>query len=52
MPAAEPIELDEEEQADFDALVNSDQYKRQLAANPWPAAIITYDSDEEDLSPL
>lgn len=52
MPTAERIELNDEEQADFEALVNSDQYKRQLAANPWPAAIITYDSDEEDLSPL
>jgi hypothetical protein len=51
MPAAEAM-LDEEDQAAFDALVNSNQYQQQLAANPWPAPIISYSSDEEDLSPL
>ncbi|KAL6707275.1 hypothetical protein ACN47E_004263 [Coniothyrium glycines] len=51
IPNAEPIELDEETQAALDAIVNSEEYKQQLAANPWPAAIISYDSDEENLSP-
>ncbi|KAH7383855.1 hypothetical protein BKA66DRAFT_462911 [Pyrenochaeta sp. MPI-SDFR-AT-0127] len=52
IPAAETIELDDEAQAAFDALVNSDEYKQQLAADPWPPAILTYESDEEDLSPV
>ncbi|KAE8838512.1 hypothetical protein HRS9139_02895 [Pyrenophora teres f. teres] len=51
MPAAQPIELDEEEQADFDALVQTDAFKQQLASNDWPAATLTYESDEEELSP-
>ncbi|KAF1937614.1 hypothetical protein EJ02DRAFT_458568 [Clathrospora elynae] len=51
MPGAELIELDDECQAAFDELVDSDEYKQQVAANVWPAATLTYESDEEDLSP-
>ncbi|KAI8930839.1 hypothetical protein NX059_011859 [Plenodomus lindquistii] len=51
MPGAEEIELNAEEQAAFDDIVNSAAYKQQLAV-PWAPAIISYDSDEEDLSPL
>ncbi|KAF2848425.1 hypothetical protein T440DRAFT_470283 [Plenodomus tracheiphilus IPT5] len=51
IPGAEMIELNDEEQAHFDAIVSTDAYKQQLAT-PWAPAIITYDSDEEDLSPL
>jgi len=51
MPGAELIELDDDEQADFDALVNTEAFKQQLADNDWPAATLTYESDEEELSP-
>ncbi|EOA87973.1 hypothetical protein ACJQWK_09068 [Exserohilum turcicum] len=50
MPTAETIELDDECQAAFNDLINSDEYK-QIAAKAWPAATVTYDSDEEELSP-
>jgi hypothetical protein len=52
MPGAELIKLDEEDQAALDEIVNSEEYKQQLTANDWPAAILTYESDEEDLSPI
>lgn len=52
MPDCPTIELDEEDQAAFDALVNSAEYKQQMAADTWSAPIVTYDSDEDDLSPL
>ncbi|KNG51677.1 hypothetical protein TW65_01074 [Stemphylium lycopersici] len=51
MPGAEMIELDDECQAAFDELVSSEEYKQQLTANDWPAATLTYESDEEELSP-
>jgi hypothetical protein len=51
IPGAETIELDAEEQAAFEELVNTEEYKQQLAAN-WPAATLTYESDEEELSPI
>ncbi|CAO2650128.1 Nn.00g014200.m01.CDS01 [Neocucurbitaria sp. VM-36] len=51
MPGAEPLDIDEEDLATANAFVVSDAWKQQLAANPWPAAILTYESDEEDLSP-
>jgi hypothetical protein len=52
IPGAETIELDDECQAAFDELVNSDTYKQQVAASNWPAPTLTYESDEEDLSPV
>jgi hypothetical protein len=52
IPGAETIELDDECQAAFDELVNSDTYKQQIAATNWPAPTLTYESDEEDLSPV
>ncbi|XP_014562135.1 hypothetical protein COCVIDRAFT_84707 [Bipolaris victoriae FI3] len=51
MPAAQTIELDAEEKAALEELIDSDEYKKQLAAN-WPAATLTYESDEEELSPI
>ncbi|EDU45031.1 conserved hypothetical protein [Pyrenophora tritici-repentis Pt-1C-BFP] len=50
MPAAQPIELDEEEQADYNALIQTAGFK-QLLAKDWPAATLTYESEEEELSP-
>ncbi|KAJ4372985.1 hypothetical protein N0V83_003276 [Neocucurbitaria cava] len=50
MPGAEPLDIDEEEMAAANAFMASDAGKQQLAANPWPAAVITYESDEEGLS--
>jgi hypothetical protein len=52
IPAAPLIELDEEEQAAFDEIVSTDEYKKLLTANDWPAPIISYESDEEGLSPI
>jgi hypothetical protein len=52
MPGAEIIELDEEEQAAFDEIVNTDEYKKLLTAKDWPVATLSYESDEEDLSPI
>jgi hypothetical protein len=51
MPEAEDLELTAEDWAGVEALRNSDAWK---AANsvPWPDPHMTYDSDEEDLSPL
>jgi hypothetical protein len=50
MPEAEDLELTAEDWAAVEALRNSDEWK---AANsvPWPDPYMTYDSDEEDLSP-
>ncbi|USP78774.1 hypothetical protein yc1106_06048 [Curvularia clavata] len=50
IPGAEPIELDAEEQAALEELMNSDEYKQKLAVE-WGRPIITYESDEEELSP-
>lgn len=52
IPTAEVIELDIECQAALDTLVESDEYKKQKDANPWPKPIITYDEDSEELSPV
>ncbi|KAH9878237.1 hypothetical protein J1614_003454 [Plenodomus biglobosus] len=51
MPGAEMIQLEPEEQAALDAIVGSDAYKQELAT-PWDPPIVSYDSDEEDLSPV
>jgi hypothetical protein len=51
MPGAEIIELDDECQAAFDELVNSEEYKQRVATTHWPALTLSYESDEEDLSP-
>ena len=50
MPGAEPIELDAEEKAALEELMNSEEYKQKLAVE-WGRPIITYESDEEELSP-
>lgn len=50
MPGAELIELDAEEQAALEELMNSEEYKQKLAVE-WGPPIITYESDEEELSP-
>jgi hypothetical protein len=50
MPVVEMIELDDECQAAFDELVNSEEYQQKLTAE-WQPAILTYESDEEESSP-
>ncbi|KAG9185206.1 hypothetical protein G6011_07750 [Alternaria panax] len=50
MPVAEMIELDDECQAAFDELINSEEYQQKLTVE-WQAPIITYESDEEEPSP-
>ncbi|KAF1848930.1 uncharacterized protein K460DRAFT_364869 [Cucurbitaria berberidis CBS 394.84] len=51
IPGAEPLDIDDEDLAAANAFIASDEWKQQLATNPWPAAILTYESDEEGLSP-
>jgi hypothetical protein len=50
MPVAEMIELDDECQAAFDELINSQEYQQKLTVE-WQTPIITYESDEEEPSP-
>lgn len=52
MPDADIMELDDSEQENLDTIAASTDFKQNLAANPWPAPIITYESEEEDLSPI
>ena len=44
------IELDDECQAAFDELINSQEYQQKLTVE-WQTPIITYESDEEEPSP-
>jgi hypothetical protein len=50
MPGAEIIELDDECQAAFDELIQSEEYQQKLSVE-WQAPILTYESDEEEPSP-
>jgi hypothetical protein len=50
MPGAEIIELDDECQAAFDELVNSQEYQQKLNVE-WQAPTLIYESDEEEPSP-
>jgi hypothetical protein len=52
MPEAEDLGLDEEDWAAVRAYQNTAEWKAADAANVWPDPILTYDSDEEDLSPV
>lgn len=52
MPGAEDLGLTEEEWAGVRAYQNSAEWKAADAANVWPDAILTYGSEEEDLSPI
>jgi hypothetical protein len=52
MPDAEELDLTAEEWAAVDAMRNSEEFKAADAAVVWPDAILTYGSDEEDLSPI
>ncbi len=47
MPDAQHIVLNEEEEGAVDAYL-----QQQMLNNPWGEPIVTYDSDEEDVSPI
>ncbi|KAF2030227.1 hypothetical protein EK21DRAFT_100626 [Setomelanomma holmii] len=51
MPDAEDLGLDEDCLAEIERITNTEEYKAEIARE-WPDAILTYDSDEEDLSPI
>lgn len=50
MPEAEPLDLDDDILAAAEAFAASDEFQKQLAAIHWSNPILTYDSDEEDVS--
>ncbi|KAH6870477.1 hypothetical protein BKA58DRAFT_361324 [Alternaria rosae] len=50
MPGAEIIELDDECQAEFDDIVNSQEYQQKFSVE-WQTPTLTYESDEEEPSP-
>jgi hypothetical protein len=52
MPGAEDLGLTSEEWAAVDDLRNSEAFLAADASVEWPDAILTYSSDEEDLSPI
>jgi hypothetical protein len=52
MPGAEDLGLTSEEWAAVDDLRNSEAFLAADASIEWPDAILTYSSDEEDLSPI
>jgi hypothetical protein len=52
MPDAEDLGLTEEDWAAVEALRNTAEWKADDAANVWPDAIISYESDEDELSPI
>jgi hypothetical protein len=51
MPDAEDLGLTDEDWAAVEALRNSTEWKAADAANIWPDAILTYESEEDALSP-
>lgn len=51
MPDAEDLGLTDEDWANVDALNNDPAYQASQAAVAWPDPVLTYDSDEETLSP-
>tara|TARA_R110002003_G_scaffold1391_1_gene23016 strand:- start:32635 stop:34713 length:2079 start_codon:yes stop_codon:yes gene_type:complete len=50
MPDAEDLGLDDDILAEVERLRNTDEWKAE-AAKEWPDAIVTYESEEEGLSP-
>jgi hypothetical protein len=52
MPDAEDLGLTTEDWAAVDAIRNTKEFQDADAAVVWPDAILTYTSDEEDLSPI
>jgi hypothetical protein len=52
MPDAQDLGLTSEEWAAVDDMRNSEAFLAADASVQWPDAILTYDSDEEDLSPV
>ena len=51
MPIVEPLDIDDEDLQAANALRESAEWKAAMAAHPWPAPILTYDSEEEGVSP-
>ncbi|KAH7412006.1 hypothetical protein DE146DRAFT_262023 [Phaeosphaeria sp. MPI-PUGE-AT-0046c] len=51
MPDAEDLGLTDDDWANVDALNNDTAYQASQAAVTWPDPVLTYDSDEETLSP-
>jgi hypothetical protein len=52
MPGAEDLGLTSEEWAEVDEIRKSEAFLADDASAQWPDAILTYSSDEEDVSPI
>ncbi|KAF2133861.1 hypothetical protein P153DRAFT_353096 [Dothidotthia symphoricarpi CBS 119687] len=50
MPGAEPLDLDDDILEAAEAFAATEEFQKQLAATRWSSPILTYESDEEDMS--